>query len=172
MQPSPSVAAVPAPPTPANAADWHALPLPGMWLAAAGGALTTATIVALASAAALLSFAPQLWWLAPILALTGAVLGGWLRAKRQRLTRWRLDADGLALRRGRCWQTETRVPISRVQHLDLRRGPLERLAGLTTLVVHTAGTRLNTVAIAGLDHSDAERLRDRLARQRGDDDAL
>ncbi|PPT91333.1 hypothetical protein XthCFBP4691_08140 [Xanthomonas theicola] len=93
--------------------------------------------------------------------------------KRHRLIRWRLDAQGLALRRGRWWQSEVRVPISRVQHLDLRQGPLERVVRLSTLVVHTAGTRLNVVAVPGLDQADAERLRERLAHQLDhDDDAL
>ena len=54
------------------------------------------------------------------------------------------------------WQLETRIPISRVQHLDLRRGPLERRAGLATLIVHTAGTRLSAVTVNGLDEADAE----------------
>lgn len=161
------------PPLPDGDAGWHALPTQSVRLAAAAGAVSAGAFVAIASTALLLSLAPRLWWLIPVLALAGAGMGGWLSGKRQRLTRWRLDADGLALRRGRWWQTETRVPITRVQHLDLRRGPLERIAGLTTLVVHTAGTRLNTVAIAGLDQHDAERLRDRLARQLDqDDDAL
>ncbi|RBD19863.1 hypothetical protein BRM79_02235, partial [Xanthomonas oryzae pv. oryzae] len=52
-------------------------------------------------------------------------------------------------------------------------GPIERATRLTTLVVHTAGSRLNAVALSGLDQDDAERLRDRLARQLDhDDDAL
>lgn len=172
VHPTSDPASASPPPLPDDA-DWHALPLHSVRLAAAGGALTMGATLALASTGSLLAFAPRLWWLIPILALIGAVGGGWLSAKRQRSTRWRLDADGLALRRGRWWQTETRVPITRVQHLDLRRGPLERIAGLTTLVVHTAGTRLNAVAIAGLDQHDAECLRDRLARQLDqDDDAL
>lgn len=51
--------------------------------------------------------------------------------------------------------------------------PIERATRLTTLVVHTAGSRLNAVALSGLDQDDAERLRDRLARQLDhDDDAL
>ena len=38
-------------------------------------------------------------------------------------------------------------------------------ARLATLVVHTAGTRLNAVSVSGLDQRDAERLRERLAHQ-------
>lgn len=96
--------------------------------------------------------------------------GAWLALKQYRYTRWRLDAQGFALRRGRLWRHETRVPASRVQHLDLKRGPLERRFGLATLVIHTAGTRHSAVAVAGLDAADAERLRDRLGRQLDDDD--
>ena len=57
-----------------------------------------------------------------------------------------------------------------MQHLDIRRGPVERRFGLATLVIHTAGTRHNAVATAGLDADEAERLRDHLARWAGDDD--
>ena len=56
----------------------------------------------------------------------GAALGAWIGIKRHRRTLWKLDQDGFALRHGRWWQTESRVPASRVQHLDLKRGPLQR----------------------------------------------
>lgn len=97
--------------------------------------------------------------------------GLWLARKHYRYTQWKLDADGFALRRGNLWRSETQVPASRVQHLDLKHGPLERRYRLATLVVHTAGTRNSAVSITGLDETDAERLRDRLAHQIDDDDA-
>ncbi len=89
----------------------------------------------------------------------------WVAHKRYRHTSWKLDADGFAVRRGRLWQWETRVPTSRVQHLDIKRGPLERAHRLASLVLHTAGTRLNAVSISGLDDDDAERLRNYFSRQ-------
>ncbi len=99
--------------------------------------------------------------------------GVWLAYRQYACTRWRLDGDGYALRRGRLWQKETFVPKSRVQHLDLQRGPIERRFGLATLVIHTAGTRHNAVSTPGLGAEDAEWLRDRLARwiETDDDDA-
>ncbi|MGY0557731.1 PH domain-containing protein [Lysobacter sp. A421] len=109
-------------------------------------------------------------------AALGAALGGgfglWLGLKQYRHTFWRLDENGLALRRGRLWQHETRVPASRVQHLDIKRGPLQRRRQLATLVVHTAGTRHSAMTVPNLDADDAERLRDRLGHQidDGDDD--
>jgi membrane protein YdbS with pleckstrin-like domain len=113
-------------------------------------------------------------WMA-IAAMWIAALGFalWIADKRYRYTFWILDEDGFAVRRGRLWQWETRVPSSRVQHLDLKRGPLERAHTLATLVLHTAGTRLSAVSISGLDDADAERLRDHFSRQidnQADDD--
>jgi membrane protein YdbS with pleckstrin-like domain len=94
----------------------------------------------------------------------------WLARRRYAHIRWKLDAEGFALRRGRFWQSETRVPGSRVQHLDLVRGPLERRFGLATLVIHTAGTRHSAVAVRGLGVAEAEHLRDTLAQRTLDDD--
>jgi len=114
----------------------------------------------------------DLWFAPPVLALIGAAIGAWIGLKHYRSTFWRLDEDGLAVRRDRMWQRETRVPATRVQHLDLKRGPLQRARRLATLVVHTAGTRHSAVTVPHLDVDDAERLRDLLSRQiDADDDA-
>jgi membrane protein YdbS with pleckstrin-like domain len=113
---------------------------------------------------------PVPWWLVLATALAAALSGAWRGERNWRHTQWRLDAAGFTLRRGHLWRSETRVPQSRVQHLDLRRGPLQRRRGLSTLVIHTAGTRHSAVAVSGLDMDDAERLRDILARQSDDDD--
>ncbi|WP_101925716.1 MULTISPECIES: PH domain-containing protein [Luteimonas] len=109
-------------------------------------------------------------------AIAGAVLvllpawTVWIARRRWLRTRWRLDADGFGIRRGHLWRSDTRVPGTRVQHLDIRRGPLERAFGLSTLTVHTAGTRNNSVAVSGLDEAEAERLRDALASRAARDD--
>lgn len=151
---------------------WQPLPRRGAKYEALG------TAVALALPAAGLSVPLAVWthsaaWLVPAAALLAAAFGARLGWKRHRRTRWKLDEDGFALQRGRLWQTETRVPTSRVQHLDLKRGPLERASKLATLVIHTAGTRMAAVGVSGLDDADAEALRDRLARQLDQDgDAL
>lgn len=97
--------------------------------------------------------------------LAGVALAAWRGLRRHRHFGWLLDEDGLAVRRGRMWQSETRVPATRVQHLDIRRGPIERGRGLATLVVHTAGTRLSSVTVPHMDAAEAERLRDALSRQ-------
>ena len=165
--------AEPSPIAPVTTDGWHALPARGATLAAFGGAIGGG--VPLAFIGLVLSKATQLvspWLGVPLALLLGAALGAWMAWRRHRRLRWRLDDTGFGVRRGNWWQSETHVPISRVQHLDLKRGPLERGLGLSTLVVHTAGSRMATVSVSGLDASDGERLRDTLARQVDLDDAL
>lgn len=157
--------------TPAQDAGWQPLPARARWLFMLGHA----GLFALPLGLGMLVLTTALGLRAPLpTATAGLVLGLAAGArygfKLHRSTAWRLDGDGFAVRRGRMWQRETQVPASRVQHLDLRHGPLERRWRLATLVVHTAGSRFSTVAVSGLDAADAERLRDRLARQLDDDD--
>ena len=132
------------------------------------------TVLAVGSLVPIALLLPDLLPKLPVAVASLVLLPGWglwLGLRRYRYSHWRLDATGLGYRRGRLWQLDTRVPRTRVQHVDLKHGPLERRFGLATLVVHTAGTRDSAVAVAGLDAGDATRLRDALARQIDDDDA-
>ena len=79
---------------------------------------------------------------------------------RHRHLRYRVDTDGLAIRRGVWWRTEARVPRSRVQHTDVTQGPIERSFGLATLIVFTAGTQHARVPLEGLRHETARAIRD------------
>ncbi|WP_369942724.1 PH domain-containing protein [Xanthomonas medicagonis] len=157
-----------------QSAQWQPVPLRGAWLAALGGGCMLGLSLMVGAAIVGLSLhSLHALALGAAAAAVGSLCGAWIGFVRHRRIRWRLDAQGLDVLRGRLWQSETHVPISRVQHLDLRRGPLERAVRLATLVVHTAGTRHTAVAVPGLDQADAERLRERLARQLDhDDDAL
>lgn len=83
--------------------------------------------------------------------------------------RYRLDEDGLHIRRGVWWRSATHVPRSRIQHTDVSQGPMERSYGLGTLVVYTAGTSHARVALPGLAHDVALALRDELRVTRTDD---
>lgn len=91
-----------------------------------------------------------------------ATLTAWLNRRRWKAAAWKLDEAGLQVRRGRMWRKEILIPRSRVQHLDIERGPIERRFGLATLTVHTAGTRLQALRQPGLRDEDAVALRDAL----------
>jgi membrane protein YdbS with pleckstrin-like domain len=161
--------------------DWRPLPAKAAELAMIGGAIW-GLVLGLAAAAfiawPLLVAWPVLSLLATLAALAGGVLAlmataMWLAYRRWKSTRWLLDDTGLQLRRGRLWQKEILIPRSRVQHLDIERGPIERHFGLATLIVHTAGTRQHALRQSGLRDADAVALRDALVPASGSaDDVL
>lgn len=156
--------------------DWQPLPPAARTVAGIAGALSALPVAGMG--AVFISLMAVDDWPARIglggvllllLALAGALLG---RA-RWRRTRWRLDERGLQVQRGLVWRSEVLVPRTRVQHLDLERGPIERRYGLATLVVHTAGTRMHALRQAGFIDADAVALRDALLPEANrHDDAL
>ena len=62
--------------------------------------------------------------------------------------------------RGWLFHVDTVVPLVRVQHIDVTRGPLEKAFGVSTLVVHTAGTHNSIVMLPGLAPQRAAEIRD------------
>lgn len=71
-----------------------------------------------------------------------------------------MGTDRLRVVRGYWWRSDAVVPFGRVQHLDVQQGPLERIYGLATLILHTAGTHNASVPLAGLLREDAEEMRE------------
>lgn len=103
-----------------------------------------------------------------------ALLAWWLwiwPGKAYEYASYRLDDDGLEIRRGVVWRRVINVPRTRVQHTDVSQGPIERSHGLSTLVVHTAGTDHAQVVLPGLSRENAFALRDQLL-PRDDRDAV
>ncbi len=102
-----------------------------------------------------LRFLSALWW--PVLA--------WQRWG------YRLTDRELLITRGVLLRSVTAIPVTRVQHVDVLQGPLERWLALARLQVHTASGLGADGSIPGLERPIAEELRDRLVRaeERGDD---
>lgn len=74
--------------------------------------------------------------------------------------RYGLTERLLQVARGWLFHTDTIVPFVRVQHLDVTRGPLDKMFGTATLIVHTAGTRNSIVTVPGLAPDRAAEIRD------------
>ncbi len=74
--------------------------------------------------------------------------------------RYGLTERLLQVVRGWLFHTDTIVPFVRVQHLDVTRGPLDKLFGTATLIIHTAGTRNSIVTVPGLAPDRAAEIRD------------
>lgn len=101
---------------------------------------------------------PRGLWLIPVLVLAAAIIAR-VPLRRFRATGYSVGANRLRIVRGLLVRTDTTVPFGRVQHIDVRQGPLERLYGLATLTVHTAGTHNASVHLPGLGHDDAVAMR-------------
>ena len=84
---------------------------------------------------------------------------GCLRAPDERAGN-REVGDNLQVVRGWLFHVDTVVPLVRVQHIDVTRGPLEKMFGVATLVVHTAGTHNSIVTLPGLAPERAAAIRD------------
>mgnify|MGYP001817682599 FL=1 len=72
---------------------------------------------------------------------------------------WRLDDDTFQTRSGVYTKVWKGVPRDRVQFVEVAAGPLQRWAGLATLVVRTAGVRTPAVTVEDLRTEVAEGLR-------------
>src|SRR6056297_2505523 len=93
------------------------------------------------------------------------VVGGVIHAiLRYRNWAYVVREDAIYLERGVFTQVRTEVPLVRIQHVDSRRSAFERLAGLASTVVYTAGSRGADVTIPGLTPAEADGLRTRLKR--------
>ena len=174
--PAPPIALGPVAPEPAADVPWQRLPAAARGVFQGGGAITGA-IFAMPAYLGLGAefFEGWLMWLGMlvVIPLLGAAAGFWIATRRWASSFWRLDERGLQVRRGAMFNREVFVPRSRVQHLDLERGPIERHFGLATIVVHTAGTRLQALRQSGLAEADAVALRDALVPATdADDDAV
>jgi uncharacterized protein len=97
----------------------------------------------------------------PMVALLGWLAIWWPRIDYRHWS-YRVSDDGIEIWSGVVWRQTVTVPRSRVQHIDVSQGPLERSYGLATLSVYTAGTQYSKVDLPGLDHGLALALRDAL----------
>jgi hypothetical protein len=78
-----------------------------------------------------------------------------------RVHRWEVTDTAVYTRTGRLMQEWRVAPLSRIQTVDTRRGPVEQRFGLATVVVTTASAR-GAVTMPGLAHAVAEDIAEQL----------
>jgi membrane protein YdbS with pleckstrin-like domain len=99
--------------------------------------------------------------LVPLLGLLSVTI---VPNRRYRRLAYVLHPTMLQVVRGWLFHTDTIVPLVRVQHIDVTRGPLEKSFGTATLIVHTAGTHNSVVVLPGLAPERAAEIRDEIRR--------
>lgn len=103
------------------------------------------------------------WLLVPaaLLLVIGIVVTLFVPRLRFRIHRWEATEDAVYTRSGWLFQEWRAAPLSRVQTVDLARGPMQRAFGLASVTVTTASSK-GPVVIEALDHQEAEDLVQRL----------
>jgi membrane protein YdbS with pleckstrin-like domain len=134
------------------------------------GAIVTACLsFTLALSVVIVWLAADTEWLARLLALFWPIMTALLAWSSYvwpevsyRHASYRVDHLGIEIRRGVLWRREITVPRSRVQHIDVSQGPIERRFGLGRLSIYTAGTEYALVSLHGVTHARALLIRDHL----------
>lgn len=138
----------------------------GWWTLRAAAGFLLVTGVGMTT---LLSFPALRPWVLPVVVLLAVsclvsltVVPYW----RYRVHRWEVTDEAVYTATGwfvREWRV---APMSRIQTVDTKRGPLEQWLGLATVTVATASSSGN-IAIAGLDAAVADRVSRQLAATAG-----
>jgi uncharacterized protein len=106
---------------------------------------------------------PLLRWLVPLAVVGYAVvvigIRPWIRF---RVHRWEVTGEAVYTLTGWLTRTWTLVPISRIQTVDVTRGVLQQIFGLSTVAVMTASSQ-GTVQVWHLEADVAQRVADDLA---------
>ncbi|MEM6965890.1 MAG: PH domain-containing protein [Bacteroidota bacterium] len=94
------------------------------------------------------------------------------------LTKIGYDIEGYALRekdivhiKGVINRRQTAIPFNRVQHCEIKAGPIQRFFNLKTLEVYTAGGQSSDLSIDGLKGEHAQNLKDFIIKTTGQEKA-
>jgi hypothetical protein len=102
-------------------------------------------------------------WLGPVAVGVYGVLAVGVRPRlRYRVHRWEVTGEAVFTLTGWLTRTWTLVPISRIQTVDVTRGVLQQLFGLSTVSVLTASSQ-GTVQVWHLEADVAQQVADDLA---------
>lgn len=101
---------------------------------------------------------PALWILPPIYLLYLTAVPRW----RYRVHRWEITDEAVYALSGWVVREWRIVPVSRIQSIDTKKGPLQSWLNLATLKVSTAAASEGGISIIGLDAGVAEECSRRL----------
>lgn len=123
-------------------------------------AVVISTFAGVILSGALYTFRNAIIVLAMIPVLT--IIGAWYGIKRYGNWGFEVRDDHLYIEHGVIKKVYSMVPYVRVQHIDTDRGPIDRLLGLSTLRVYTAGSKGADIKVPGLEREEASQLQKKL----------
>lgn len=102
-----------------------------------------------------------------VVAVVGVSVVGW----RWRCWQWSAWDDALELQHGVLNRRASVVPYHRIQQIDIHRDPIDRVLGLSKLILRTAAAT-SDATLPGIAAEHADELRHALLRRSGQDDAV
>jgi membrane protein YdbS with pleckstrin-like domain len=109
--------------------------------------------------------------LAAVVALVVAGVGLGIVGWRWRCWTWSAWDDALELQHGVLTRHASVVPYHRIQQIDIHRDPIDRLLGLSKLILRTAAAT-SDATLPGIAAAHADELRHALLHRSGQDDAV
>ncbi|GGI77651.1 PH domain-containing protein [Shewanella gelidii] len=95
------------------------------------------------------------------------IITGFVRQAQSKRLAFGVCQHELLLQKGIIWQQRISLPYTRLQHVSLSQGPIERRFQLSTLKCFSAGSGSAEIDLPGLEKSQAEQLRQHLLTQAG-----
>lgn len=71
-----------------------------------------------------------------------------------------LRSRDVIYKKGLIWQSRTSIPFTRVQHAEIKQGPIDRMYSLYSLKIYTAGGQSSDLVIPGLTEDKAQSLKE------------
>ena len=140
--------------------EWRRVSPKYVWVDLVGTLIFGAIVVGLTSIPGLITGNVFLFTIPGSLAVIFIIVLAFI-PRRGRAIGYQLRDDDLLFRRGIMFQRFVSVPYGRMQLIDINRGPLDRMVGLSELKFVTAAAA-SGVTIPGLPEGEAEELRDQL----------
>ena len=96
-----------------------------------------------------------------------ALIAYWCAKLEHRNFQFAVTDTHVRIEQGVIWKRHEVIPYDRIQHVDVRRGALARLIGLSEVFIQTAGAthhlgRATEGELPGVEKATAEKLRDRI----------
>lgn len=98
-----------------------------------------------------------------VLTLLGVFFSFYLPKRTYETTSWQVKDSGIEIQRGIWWKHQIFIPRDRIQHTDIKQGPMMRSFGIATLVINTGGTHEPSIPLAGILMETAQSIRDQLS---------
>lgn len=114
------------------------------------------------------------WWWLSLIILTAAMaawllFSSWVIRKRFERESYALRTHDIIHQHGYWWHSQTTVPFTRVQHVEIAQGPVEKRFGVSTLRVFTAGGSSSDLSISGIEPEEANRIKSFIVQKAGVD---